>query len=85
VCDVFVCVCVCGVCDVCVMCLCVLACLCVCLCVRAYVFSDCIAYLFLLFWKILFMPSFVLFTHAMHKNCVEDSKVSVPPSDIVTF
>jgi len=53
--------------------------------VFACVCTDCIACLFLLFWKILFMSSFVLFTHAFHKNCVEDSKVSVPPFDIVTL
>jgi hypothetical protein len=59
--------------------------MCVCVCLFAYVCTDCIACLFLLFWKILFMPSFVLFTHAAQKNCVEDSKVSVPPFDIVTL
>jgi hypothetical protein len=58
---------------------------CVCVCVFAYVYTDCIAYLFLLFWKILFMPSFVLFTHAVHKYRVEDSKVSVAPFGIVTL
>jgi hypothetical protein len=47
--------------------------------------TDCMAYLFLLFWIILFVPSFVLFTQAVHKNCVEDSKVSVAPFDIVTL
>jgi len=58
---------------------------CVCVCVFAYMCKDCSPYLFLLFWKILFMLSFVLFTHAVHKNCVKDSKVSVPPFDIVTL
>jgi len=58
-----------------------------CVCVRlfAYVYTDFISYLFLLFWKILFMSSFVLFTHAVHKNCEEDCKVPVPPFDIVTL